>query len=272
MSAIKKAISEIYFHIPIDVLEFAFRDHNQHYSEMPTSLDHRIMLKLIRPKVLVDCNLVGGQLTNISLQGIAPYVPDQLSLVYQIPKGRTSGRSIYSVLSVGYMPYGNVWAGELTGYGTMPFNHVSNVANAAQRVGDSHSEIPAVSSATAELIGENVVLIRDSLRLTSVYFIRCILGNDENLNNISPRSWLSFAELCVLATKAYIYKECRFKIERSYLENGQELGVMKEIVESYSDAHEMYATYLKEVWRSVAINNDPWSRNRMIKMMMNPGL
>lgn len=272
MSAIKKAIDEIRFNIPTDVLEFAFADHNAQYYSVPTSLDHRITLKLIRPKVLVDCNIVGGQFDIVSLQGITPIAPDNISLVYQIPKNRTGGRSIFSVLSVGYMPYGNVWAGELSGYGVQPFNHISTVANAAQRVGDSHSEIPAVSSATAELIGENVVLIRDSLRLTAVYFLRCILANEENLNNINPRSWLNFAELCVLATKAYIYKECRFKIERGYLENGQELGVMKEIVESYSDAHEMYNTYLKEVWRSTAVNNDPWVRNRLIKMSMNPGI
>ncbi len=270
MGPFAKALDNIKFTIPIQVLNEAFKDNND-WRRAPISLDERIM-QLIRSRVMVDCNLVGGQTAIIPLDGLSPDYADNNALVYHIPKERTQNRSIFSVLSVNYTQRA-IGANSLgTGFGNIASTSMSDVTNAAQRVGDAMSGIPPISSGNVTLIGENTILIRDQFRVTAIYSLRCLLANDEQLGNISPRSYLHFADLCILAVKSYIYNTLLIKMDQAFLQGGQELGAMKSYVESLSDAEEMYKTYLNEVWRPTAFMNDTHSHTRLIKLQINSAL
>lgn len=272
MSAIMKALDEIKREIDEEILELAFPQKYQGMYGIYESIDHRLLSQVVRPKVLVDCNLVGGVITNVSLVGLVPFRPDVESMVFIIPKDRTQNKSIMSVLSVGYLPYTSVHSANSPGQVIPNVNvgYGSELTSIAHRVFDSHRAVPATSTASVSLIAENTVLIKDPLRITSVYTLRCLLENDENLNNLSPRSWLTFSYLCVLATKAHIYRKLRRQLDRGYLEGGQELGVIKEIVMEYSDASEQYRTYLKEVWAEVAAHTDQETNERLIRIQISP--
>lgn len=272
MSAIMKAVDEIKREIDEEVLEIAFPQKFQGMYGVYESIDHRLLSEVIRPKVLVDCNLVGGIITNVPLVGLVPMRPDVETMVFNIPKERTQNRSIMSVLSVGYLPYAGVHSANSPGQQIPNVNlgYGSELSSLAHRVFDSHRAVPATSTASVSLIAENVVLIKDPLRITSVYTLRCMLENDENLNNLSPRSWLDFSYLCILAVKAHIYRKLRRQLDRGYLEGGQELGAIKEIVMEYSDASEQYRTYLKEVWAEVAAHTDQETNERLIRIQISP--
>ncbi len=272
MSAIAKALDEIKFTIPMQVLRVAFQEEQYSWRRMPISMDEQILNRVLRPRVLVDCNLVGGITVNIPLDGITPAYIDNYSSVYEVPKDLTQNRSIVSVLSVGYMPYAAAFNTAGLGYGNVAPTSMNDITSAAQRVADSLSGVPPVSNAHVSLIGENTVLLRDQFRVTSAYILRCILSNDENMNNISTRSWHAFAKLCQLAVKSFIYNTMLVKMDQAYLQGGQELGAFKSYVETLSDSEEMYQTHLREVWQVTAFVNDTYAYDRFLKLQINPGL
>jgi hypothetical protein len=272
MNIIAKALDEIKFTIPDKILIESFRDDTPNWRRQPISLDTQIMNKIIKPRVLVDANLVGGQMTTVSLEGLQPDMIDHQTSVYSIPLARTQNRPIFSVLSVSYMPQISGYNSFGGGLGAVAPNSMNAITNVGQKIMDAVSGIPPISNSYVELLNENVVLVRDQYRVSSTYFLRVILANDENLNSINPRSYRAFSKLCALAVKSFIYNKMRIKIDKAFLEGGQELGVFKEIVESFSDSEEQYQTQLNEVWAKVAGMNDVVDSHRMIKLMCNTAI
>lgn len=273
MNIINKCLSELSYRIPPQLLQQAFKEDVVNWRQAPISLNEKISNKVIRPRVLVDTNLVGGQVVVIPLAGITPRYVDNYMIVYEVPEELCNYRTIMSVLSIGYLPYSGSFNGMSQGMGIVNTNSMSDLMSAAQRVGDSHANIPSISNASVELIGQNTVMIRDQLRMTNAYQLRCVIGNEENLNNIQPRSIPTIARLVELAVKSYIYNTMIIKVDQAYLTGGQELGAMKNIIEGYSDAEQMYQDYLKEVVASVMfMNNSVTAYERLIKLQVSPSL
>lgn len=273
MNIIQKALDDIKFTIPGEVLRVVFQERNNNWrNTAPVSIDNEIYNKIIKPRVIVDTNIIGGQTVIVSLDGVPIKYADTYTLVYEIPAERLMNRSIMSVLSVSYMPFA-------TGYSSMGFgnasvmpNSVNNVLSAGQRAGDAQSNIPPISNATAELIGYNTVLIRDMLRVTNIYQLRCVVAHEENLNDINPRSYLHFSKVCNLAVKSYIYNKMIIAMDSAFLSGGQELGAFKTYVESLSDAEQMYQDYLRDVWMATAFMNSAEQHSRFIRMQINPAI
>lgn len=272
MSIFAKVVDEVKMTIPPQILQVAFRDNVSNWRKAPVSLDDMIMNKVIKPRVLVDANLVGGQISMINLANMVPKYSDNASIVYELPPEATQNREIISVLSVNLLPYVASGPNTNSSGGISNVGQVNDISSVSMRVMDSHSNMPVVSTAHADLIGYNTVLIRNTARAAGMYQLRCILSNSENLNNINPRSWLSFTELCVLAVKSYIYNNLIISIDSAYLTGGQELGAVKNYVEGLSDSESMYRTYLNEVWAATAFCNDTDSFHRLIRAQFSPGL
>lgn len=274
MSAINKALSDIKFQIPRDVLNLAFLPRKDIFNKAPLAVDEYIKDKVIGKRVLIDANIVGGRLALIPLNGLKPIQVDPFTTVYQIPKIRTQGCDILSALSVNYYPYtatgGSVGSSFMTNNSL--YNNTSVVSATAQRIADSFSSIPPVSVAQCDLVGPNTIYVRDQYRVTFAFFLRCILENDENLNNINPRSWLKFSKLCVLAVKSYIYNNLVIEMDKAQLYGGQELGAIKDVVDGYSDAEEQYQEFLETTWKKVSFMSDTPSFTRLIRMQVNPAL
>lgn len=272
MNAIQKALDEVSFTIPHELLVEAFKDDTPNWRQAPISLHEQIKNKVIRPRVLFDLNIIGGKMIIVSLEGLAATYSDISTLVYEIPPERLGYRNLISVLSVSYMPLAASYTNMGTGIGTVMPNSTNDIASAGQRVFSSQASIPPISNATVEIIGQNTILIRDKIRTTGVYQLRCHVENENNLGNVNPRSYHVIAMTCILAIKSYIYNKLIVRMGRGYLEGGQELGVFKDTVDSYADAEEMYQTYLKEVTRSVMFMNDIDTYQRFNRIQLNPGI
>lgn len=272
MNILSKAMDHIKQTIPTEVLQVALRDDLHNWRKAPASLDTLITEKIIDPRVLIDANLVGGTQAIIDLDGLTPVHDDNYSTIYEVPLSKTGNRKIMSVLSVGYLPFAMSFGfGGLSQPIAAP-SSMNDLGATGQRVMDASSSIPVVSSAQVDLIGYNTVLIRDQQRMTATYTLRCMLANEEALNNISPRSYIPFAQLCALAVKAYIYNKLIIRIDQAYLSGGQELGAMKSYIENLSDSEEMYQTFLREKWQGIAYMNDRTSHERFIRLQVSPGL
>lgn len=269
MNPISIAISEIKFTIPYDVLRIGFAT-NEWRSDPLLSLDQEIKNRVIKKRVLQDCNIYGGQTMLVPLDGLNPVFTDPRTLVYQIPSERILNKEIISVTSVGFYPYSSLFSSTVAGYSQHAGN--STMSTVGTRLADSVSSIPMLSTADAELIGNNTVLIRDQIKQSGIYTLRCILANNENMENFNVRYIPVFSKICILAVKSYLYNRLIIALDRGYIEAGVELSSVKPIVEGYADAEEMYKTELHETWRAVSMMADPHSHKRLIRMQVSPGL
>ncbi len=267
MNVIQKAVDEIKYRIPKAILEKAFLPYNAYgrvYNS--TNIDEQIKNNVIRARVLIDCNLIGGTQAVIPLEGLAFEKPTDVTTVIHIPKDRTQGKSINSVLNVAFISPQSVAA--LSGSLPSIRSYNSNATmQAVQGMMQAFDTIPVVSTARVQLIGENTILIKDNIILSPTSFLRCVLANDDELTNIQLRSYRYFANLVEYAVKSYIYNELIINMDQGQLQGGATLGIFKEVISGYSDAEQNYRDYLKDVWEVVAFQNDFESYERYIKLI-----
>lgn len=265
MNPIQYSLQQCRFEIPPEILEYVFvtrQDKERRYKPTPISIDAKIRELVIEPRVLVDCNLVGGTEVAIPLANCPKEVIDPFQAIYRIPKNLTNGRTITRALSVSF------GEGAIVGMSNLQPTYGNNLLDAAAGVLNSHLAIPQVSTANCQLIDENTVLIMDNFAIPMNAYLRCWLENDSNFNHIQPTSYDAFATLVILAVKAYIYNTMQIHMDRALIHAGGELGRFKEIVDEYSDANEMYRTHLRQVWRRVAYLNDFQAHRRHLQRLM----
>ncbi|HET6890102.1 MAG TPA: hypothetical protein VFH31_03290 [Pyrinomonadaceae bacterium] len=263
MDAINKAISEVRFRIPRPILDAVFTQRDQRWRLDPTSFEERILNEVVRPRVLVDCNIVGGTEALIPLEGIPFTRTNDYTTVYRIPKSMTQGRSIISALNVTFAD-----PTRASSFGIASGRDNSAILRLGNAMLDASAPMPLTSTARVQLIGENVIMVRDTTILPANIYLRCVLANDENLSHIQIRSYRHFATLVVLAVKAYIYNEYIIQMDMAELHGGQALGRFKEVIDGYADANELYDTYLTEKWQKVAFMNDSESYSRFLRTIV----
>lgn len=261
MNAIKKALDEIRYNIPRPILEEAFIVQQVRQRGLRVSLDTKIRELVIDPRVLVDCDIVGGVELSIDISSLMPEVLDAGVLLYRIPKSLTQGRSITSALS---LSFGRGAASGISGLSS----NSSALLDGLQGVLDSASPIPVVAVADVTLVGENTVLVKDQYAIPTDGWLRVLVSNDPELNNIAPASYHNFSQLAILAVKAYIYNHMVIPMDEGQLHAGMQLGRFREIVDGYADANEMYLQFLNETWRVTAFHNDPERHRRHLRLIL----
>lgn len=258
--AISKALDEVKFKIPRQLLDVIFLPRELRFRATPASLDEVILSTVVRPRVLVDCNLVHGAEIFVNLSRSPFERTDNLTTVFRIPKSLTNGRSIMSVLNLTYQdPSMN------SAYGVAAALNTSSMMQAASAVMDVHASMPVVSTAQIQLVGENVVMVRDTNSLPSTMFLRCIIAHDENMSHLQLKAYRQFAALVVLAVKAYLYNQYTVTMGAAELQGGWELGRFKDILDGYADAEELYQAYLVEKWEKISRMQDRETHSRFLK-------
>lgn len=263
MNPISKCLDEIRFRIPKQILDVVFLQRDYRWRSTPTSLDDHILNEVLRPRVFVDCNLVGGTETYIPLHDVPVERENEYVCIYRIPKSKTQGRSILSVLNITYTDPSRVQS-----YGVASAVGNSTMLQAGQAAMNAMGAIPMTSTARVQLIGENVVMVRDTVMLPPNVHLRCVLANDETISHLQLRSYRAFSTLCVLAVKAFIYNTYAIQMDMGQLAGGQQLGKFKEIIDGYADAEELYQTYITEKWEKISMMNDQTQYERHIKRMI----
>lgn len=277
MNVIKKAIEEVKYRIPRQLLEKVFIDGSASWREgSRTTLENQILDLVVRPRVMEDCNLVSGTEVLINLNGLTQQKPTDWMTVIHIPKDRTDGRSITTVLEVcfysasaiagltsgGYAGMGGYTSG--TGF---DLTQTSAMTTALGAVVSAVDTIPLIGTTRADLISENTILIKSGNMLTAATFLRCILAEDENFSNIPISIYREFAKLVEFAVKAYIYNQLIIEIDTAELRFGQAVGAFKDVFSGYSDAEQNYQDQLN-LWWKVRGMADHEALHRHIKLLM----
>lgn len=267
MDAYKIALRDIWMEIPEEVLERVFAPGHEYVHKNRAALEAKVKEKVLDPKVRVDCDLMGAAEVSIPLVNLKPTVYNQFTVSFKIPKTLTQGRRITSVLAVTYGTSGlsNFGATDLLAqYGSTSY---SATADAATGIMNAHTAIPDMQNIYASIIGENVISIEGYTPMLTYGYLRCLVAHDEVMSTLKPQSLTWFAELCVYAVKAYIYNNYYIKMDMGELVGGRELQSFRNIVESYSDAAELYREFYRTTWSKVNYLNDPERKYRLLRGM-----
>ncbi len=256
MNPIQKAIQDITFKIPMEVLRQVFIDKRYNVINYPVSVESQILAKVVKPRVLVDCNLVGGIQVEISLSTAKKMYDDGSHQIYVIPKTATMGRSIISVMSIGFNE----------NKATSTYQTTSSLIRESLNVLDAANGYEVNSTSSVSLIEENTIHVESESILSSNASLRCIVSNDPEMQNLNPRTIPAFSKLVEYAVKSYIYNQSMISIDTARLHGGQSLGVYRDIVEGFADSEELYQEYLTTRFKKILFCDDKESYYRHIKL------
>lgn len=262
MNITSKAIDRVKARIPPEVLRFAFMKNNKGYGFTPKTIDSQLMDLVIRPMVMVDCNLTGGTEVLISVGQMPSERIDETTYVFRVPKDVTNGQSIMSLLHIVHVdPTKQLQyslAGALSG---------NAMLRLTQGITDALAMLPIMSNAALELIAENTVMVKDNIFMPATSFLRCIITHDTNLTKIRPRYYMIFSEMVQRAVEGWIYINTRVDLDEGAMKGGHELGIISSMIDEYRDSYEKYDELIVK-WSKVLILNDRESKTRTIRSMI----
>lgn len=258
MDAIQMALQHLYFNIPMELLINIFKPMLRN-----ATLDECIRNDVIDGKVLNDVNLMGGAKTTIPLKAEnaiycpppTPYamVAGQYS-VYKIPPEDREYRNIVSVQGIRY-PYNfNSYSGipqPFTNgmYGATMGDLASAAINAQTFANVSPTPAP-------KLLQGDMVQLMPPQMVHMDWVLECRLEWDRNFTSMDPTAIHSFIDLIYTAVRGYIYTQGIFEASRTFLSAGQELNVMKEMIEEGKQYIEQYPEKLKIFCGATLLSRD----------------
>ena len=266
MNAITYALNELAYTISKEMLEIAFITDEDRKSFVPVTPESKIRKLIIEPKVLLDCDLYHGTTMHIPLSGLVPQRKDDFTVIYDIPKTLTGGRDIMAALAI---TYGNSFPANST-FGNLPSQ--SALSDAAAQVLNSNSPIPLISSAAVDLVGPNVICVRDTIIVPTQLWLDCRVANDRAMNHLQPANYSSFAKLVEYATKAWIYTNVRVPMDMGKIHGGSDLGEIREEHRSFQDAFDKYHEHMEEEFAQVSVMNDGFEHERFLRIIVGGGL
>lgn len=269
MTPIEHALSEIRHTIPPQVLEYGFLDNNWRKRRgIPLSVDHHIREKVISGRVLPNCNIKGGKEVRIDVSKLKPKVVDDYAYTYKVPKSLTDGCRIMSVLSVTYGVYPGRDAGSWQSYPSQQGSLVST----ASLILESAATMPIFSSADCQIVGENTILLKGATPLPTNAVLVCQVEHTEMFSELSPRGYHLLSQMIIAAVKAYIYNNRIVVVDQATLHKGQTLGMLGNIIESYSEAEAEYQEILTTRWAKMVHSLDNGRMMKTVQLQIGAGL
>lgn len=288
MSPIQFALSEIRDEIPEEVLELAFIPKTKYklarQKFMSTSVEQQILEKVINGKVRRHIDAQGAQEITVDLNGLQREKVGPQAWIMHIPKSRTKGRSITSVLGVHIGLYSNSNVDGAAPYFGMGVSSSFLSGNGSNTGCNNNAQVRAVNdllqtyapvemnyTANVYLVDENTIYCEDNMSVFNLV-LRCKVASDSEFSFIQGAYVRHFAKLCILATKAWIYKNLNVKLDKAHIEGGVEVSKIREIVDDYRDASEQFNEFIQEKWRKIQRMTDKPRRMNYINALITKGL
>lgn len=271
MDPVQVAIMRIKREIPRDILEQAFlpkrydatRKDRYFDNVSAVSIDEQIRLQVIEGRVAIDANLVGGTEMYLPLMSAELQMVDGWNMIYRFPREITGGRRIITVheLNYGYA------SGFYAGGSINPVNN-SNLLSVARQIIRGTTGVQSLGSSYVQLVGVNTVLVNDVNQMIGDAVIRCTLAHEPNFNDIKPAYYHNFSQLAVYAAKAHVHNTLLIDLDEGAIRAGMALGRVRETVDGYADANELYYAYLSTTWTKVALMNDTEKYRKVMQLAL----
>lgn len=247
-------LSKLYMSIPMELLTATFKP-----TVRKKSLDQCIIDDVIISYVRSQINIAGGKIIKIPLTMenatlLAPPALATLGLtstwsVYRIHPIIRENKPLSAVLSI-VIPYqyvGGTYPSSPAGNGGMGVT----LPDIACQALNAQTFAQATTTPTPILLAGDLIRLDPPMMTHLDWLLIARVNYDENFTNMDVNIIPTFVELCIWAVKQYIYVQNVFAIDRTYLSGGQELGVYKQIAESYADAETQFMELLKVFNRAI---------------------
>lgn len=259
MNVIDSCLRRIRREIPEPLLRAVFVDKDLRAMGIHGGVEDNIVRDVIRAFVIPDIVPVGTydriDLSNCSYENDPQ---DPYSRDYYFTEAQTSGRDIVAA-HVAVTPVAGQ-AYTLPPAGSYLDGVTTGVLSNAQRIVDSNSALPRISSPEVKILGPNCIRIKDPGMYVYSTVLMVKFGFTSELNEIKPAFHELIATLALYATKQYIYNKLTFEMDAGKLDNGMEFGAFSNFVERYSDADQSYNDQLLAVKRALVHNDDIGNR------------
>lgn len=260
MSAIDAALRKIRRDIPLPILNAAFIDDKQRLFGSPSSVDNEIVQKVLRAIVIPDISQFGQYIeVDMTTCRYEQDPLDQFKRIYYLDERATGGRRVIAahlaVTPISASSY------QLPPPGTYMSGATSGVISSTQKVVDSNSALPRLSSSECVPVGPNAIEIRDPGMYSYLTKLMAKMEFSEDLNEIKPAFYPLISTLAVWAVKQYVYNQLSLDLDVARLENGVSFDRFKDIVDEFRDAGQTYDDYLVKVQAGL-VHNDTIGNRR----------
>lgn len=237
---IQYGIDRIIREIPRELLIRAFTNHPIYGYGNSNSIEDNIKVCVIDAIVRADSNMLGGQQVMIPLHDIN-YINIDAGYLFTIPLSKTLGRHIISVMGIE------------TGAG---IGSVGGIPHSPASTGTSR----------IELTGPNTLLVREMVSFGNAY-LKCVIEDDAQMGNYSPRVMDEFGKLCVFAAQMYVYNALNIAMGDGSAAGGTSNSYLRGALDNFSDAATLYNEQLT-LWAKISRMQDPETRREHISMFM----
>lgn len=256
------------------LLKLAFDNPNNGYGSVWSpvntefSVEQGIREKVILKMVAPMLNVAGGQteiidLSSARIENLAGGI-----IHVNVPDFLTGGRRIASVIEVypGNINRAIANGNNFSNYATCG---TSAVTNGMSRIiaGLDNSNVQRTFT-TFTMTGNNSFIIRDAGSAMFNMVAKVILSYDEHFSGIPLRMYDKFAELVELATKAYIYKNCRRGMQEAVSRFGVSVSDVQDDIQGYSDASREFKDFYNNEIKKYMSYADKKGVSDTIKMMV----
>lgn len=233
------------------------------------SVEQGIREKVIHGIVLPECNVNGGITELIDLTGSRIDDLGQGFIGVNVPDMLTGGRKIISVVEVyqGALNSSSGVTNLLAGMTTDGESALTDSLAGMITALSSNRSVPQTYTRFT-MTGNNSFVIHNAPSGLFSLTAKVVLAFDEGLSSISPKSYLTFANLCRLATKSYIYKTCRRPTDEAVMRSGVPIDAIKDDIGDMKDAWEDYREYFDTTWTKTMAYNDPIRKADIIKAVV----
>lgn len=256
---VRQALIRIYHTIPKPILEAAFRNIAE---DDTSSLDSLIIDKVFVARMRDDLSVRCGKVFRLLLEhswchyasSPSPYALGLSGTfsVYHIPPEAREHRDIAAVMEVRF-PYN---LGQQTNFYSDCSTKGNTLSSLACAALSSQTFSNALVVPRANLRAGNVIKLEPPQFNFVPWQVKVRLKYDDSFTNLEVSETGQFPKLAEYAVKAYIYNTLIMEIETNTVVRGLELGIVREIVSSYTDAGEKYDEQLLEFAGASVLDGD----------------
>lgn len=256
---INYCIQKIKNEIPKEILQIAATEDLSFYNSNVT-IDEKLMTRVIKNYLLMDINLLTTTSRQITLDRciVTQYLNNskQYEYLIEIPDSVLDGKE---VISASYIFYNML----LPQMGMMTGNAMDNAMSTMMQ---AHSSLNMLVTNRLEVVGKNLILVNTGNVNWSFLnsTIQLNISPNANLSHVKGTAIIELGKLAVLCAKQWIYNTLIIQIDQGYIRGGHSIDTVKNKIESYESALELYYEKL-ESWSKIGFMLDTAQYQKFIE-------
>lgn len=237
MTPIIYALDEINDTIPEEVIHEAFSSRSLlNRRSVPTNLNSVIRDKVICSRVMKALQLQSQKIEYIDFNRMTILKQSENATIFRVNSSDINNRTIVAPLSVSYGK---------DNYRGSDMQFDTPIQTGFNKLIDGHRPVDDVSNAELHNLNNNTIMV-ENISQFNLLTLEAIVSHDPEYMDLPRGYWDSFAQLCLYATEAYIYRVLRIPLAQGKIEGGMEIGEFKSVVEEFRDSQKLYKEKLRE--------------------------